>query len=101
MTTSTEVAIIGAGFAGICLAAQLKRKGFEDFVILDVNGVGYVVQCSARTLQKLPRPGEAAALAIETQVCAQTEHRWARWRWAERATTMRREVWRARTCTPI
>ena len=40
----------------------------EDFVILDVNGVGYVVQCSARTLQKLPRPGEASALAIETQV---------------------------------
>jgi Holliday junction DNA helicase RuvA len=50
-----------------------KLKGLidsygEDFVILDVNGVGYVVQCSARTLQKLPRPGEAAALAIETQV---------------------------------
>jgi Holliday junction DNA helicase RuvA len=40
----------------------------EDFVILDVQGVGYVVQCSARTLQALPRPGEAAALAIETQV---------------------------------
>jgi Holliday junction DNA helicase RuvA len=40
----------------------------EDHVILDVHGVGYVVQCSARTLQKLPRAGEAAALAIETQV---------------------------------
>ena len=40
----------------------------EDFVILDVHGVGYVVQCSTRTLQNLPRPGEAAALAIETQV---------------------------------
>ena len=40
----------------------------EDFVILDVNGVGYVVQCSVRTLQNLPRPGEAASLAIETQV---------------------------------
>jgi Holliday junction DNA helicase RuvA len=40
----------------------------EDFVILDVNGVGYVVHCSGRTLQKLPRAGEAAALAIETQV---------------------------------
>jgi holliday junction DNA helicase RuvA len=40
----------------------------EDFVILDVHGVGYVVQCSSRTLQKLPRPGEAAVLAIETQV---------------------------------
>jgi holliday junction DNA helicase RuvA len=40
----------------------------EDFVILDVHGVGYVVQCSSRTLQKLPKAGEAAALSIETQV---------------------------------
>ena len=40
----------------------------EDFVILDVHGVGYVVQCSARTLQGLARKGESAALAIETQV---------------------------------
>ena len=40
----------------------------EDFVILDVHGVGYVVHCSGRTLQTLPRPGEAAALIIETQV---------------------------------
>ncbi len=40
----------------------------EDFVILDVNGVGYVVYCSSRTLQRLPRSGEAAALAIETQM---------------------------------
>lgn len=50
-----------------------KLKGLidsygEDFVILDVNGVGYVVQCSSRTLQKLPGAGEAASLAIETQV---------------------------------
>jgi Holliday junction DNA helicase RuvA len=40
----------------------------EDFVILDVHGVGYVVNCSSRTLQNLPRAGEAATLAIETQV---------------------------------
>ncbi len=40
----------------------------EDFVILDVHGVGYVVSCSTRTLQNLPRAGEAATLAIETQV---------------------------------
>jgi len=33
-----------------------------------VHGVGYVVQCSGRTLQALPRPGEAVALSIETQV---------------------------------
>ena len=40
----------------------------DDFIILDVHGVGYVVQCSSRTLQSLPKVGEAAALAIETQV---------------------------------
>ena len=50
-----------------------KLKGLidsygEDFVILDVSGVGYQVHCSARTLQALPSPGEAAVLSIETYV---------------------------------
>lgn len=40
----------------------------EDHLILDVHGVGYLVHCSARTLQRLPAPGEAATLAIETHV---------------------------------
>ena len=40
----------------------------EDFLILDVNGVGYVVHGSTRTLQSLPQAGAGAALAIETQV---------------------------------
>ncbi len=39
-----------------------------DSVILDVHGVGYLVHCSARTLEALPRPGEAAVLSIETHV---------------------------------
>src|SRR5229473_191634 len=48
-----------------------KLKGLidsygEDFVILDVGGVGYQVHCSSRTLQALPAPGEAAVLSIET-----------------------------------
>ena len=50
-----------------------KLKGIidsygEDTVILDVGGVGYQVHCSARTLQALPSPGEAATLSIETYV---------------------------------
>ncbi|MCJ9706655.1 Holliday junction branch migration protein RuvA, partial [Bradyrhizobium sp. SHOUNA76] len=50
-----------------------KLKGLidsygEDFVILDVGGVGYQVHCSSRTLQHLPSPGEAAVLSIETYV---------------------------------
>lgn len=36
--------------------------------ILDVNGVGYQVFCSARTLRNLPRAGEAVRLHIETHV---------------------------------
>lgn len=40
----------------------------EDSVIVDVNGVGYVVHCSARTLQALPAVGEAVTLSIETHV---------------------------------
>jgi holliday junction DNA helicase RuvA len=40
----------------------------EDFVVIDVNGVGYVVHCSGRTLQALPAPGEPVTLAIETHV---------------------------------
>jgi Holliday junction DNA helicase RuvA len=40
----------------------------EDFIIVDVQGVGYEVYCSARTLQELPRAGEVVTLAIETHV---------------------------------
>ena len=40
----------------------------EDYVILDVHGVGYEVHCSSRTLQALPMAGEAATLSIETLV---------------------------------
>jgi len=50
-----------------------KLKGMvdsygEDYVILDVNGVGYQVHCAARTLQMLPGAGEPAVLSIETYV---------------------------------
>jgi Holliday junction DNA helicase RuvA len=40
----------------------------EDWVIVDVGGVGYQVYCSVRTLQSLPTVGDAATLAIETYV---------------------------------
>jgi holliday junction DNA helicase RuvA len=50
-----------------------KLKGLidsygQDFVIVDVGGVGYLVHCSARTLQALPAQGEAVTLSIETHV---------------------------------
>ena len=49
------------------LRGQLAGRTPDGFV-LDVNGVGYVVHCSARTLQALPAEGEPVALAIETHV---------------------------------
>lgn len=50
-----------------------KLKGIidsygDDWVIVDVGGVGYQVHCSSRTLQALPSPGTAATLSIETYV---------------------------------
>ena len=50
-----------------------KLKGLiesygQDSVIVDVNGVGYEVHCSARTLQELPGVGQPVALSIETHV---------------------------------
>jgi Holliday junction DNA helicase RuvA len=40
----------------------------EDYVIVDVGGVGYMAHCSARTLQALPATGEPVVLSIETHV---------------------------------
>ena len=40
----------------------------DEGLILDVNGVGYVVAASARTLRNLPKLGEAAVLHIDTQM---------------------------------
>lgn len=40
----------------------------EDYIILDVNGVGYQVHCSTRMLGGLPRIGSPAILWIETHV---------------------------------
>ncbi len=51
-----------------------KLKGLvdsygEDFVILDVGGVGYQVHCSARTLQALPVPGEGNPCSVRDEQC--------------------------------
>lgn len=49
-----------------------KLKGLvdtlgDDWAVIDVNGVGYLVFCSGRTLGRLA-VGEAAALEVETHV---------------------------------
>ena len=40
----------------------------EDWAVVDVGGVGYLVFCSARTLARLPDPGSPVALDVETHV---------------------------------
>ena len=40
----------------------------EDSAIVDVGGVGYLVFCSRRTLDSLPRQGNAVKLHVETHV---------------------------------
>lgn len=40
----------------------------EDRIIVDVNGVGYEVFCSSRTLASLPTVGDPVSVSIETHV---------------------------------
>lgn len=52
-----------------------KLKGildtiYEGSIILDVQGVGYLVSCSRKTIAKLPEQGLATTLHIETVVRA-------------------------------
>lgn len=57
----------------------------EDWAVIDVGGVGYLVFCSSRTLSRLPRVGEAVALYIETHVREDHIHLFGFFEEAERA----------------
>ena len=53
------------------MIAHLRGRILEKHpnrIVVDVNGVGYLVHCSARTLQALPAAGQPVTLAIETHV---------------------------------
>jgi Holliday junction DNA helicase RuvA len=49
------------------LRGRLDSTG-EDWAVVDVGGVGYLVFCAARTLASLPAIGEPVELAVETHV---------------------------------
>ncbi len=49
------------------LTGTLDSAG-EDWALIDVGGVGYVVFCSRRTLERLGGRGEPASLLVETHV---------------------------------
>ncbi len=40
----------------------------DDWAVVDVGGVGYLIYCSGRTLRDLPPPGETVRFAVETHV---------------------------------
>ena len=48
------------------LRGTLVETGEHDCLI-DCAGVGYVVACGARTLQRLPAPGDEVTLSVESQ----------------------------------
>src|SRR3954451_18633627 len=58
---------LGRGAMIAKLAGILDTAG-PDSAVIDVGGVGYLVFCSARTIERLPPPGGAARLSIETHV---------------------------------
>jgi holliday junction DNA helicase RuvA len=52
----------------IAMLAGIVDQAAADSVVVDVNGVGYLVFASARTLARVPPRGEAVRLLIETHV---------------------------------
>ena len=49
------------------LRGRVDGRG-DNWVLIDVGGVGYMVEGSARMMENLPADGEAVSLAIETYV---------------------------------
>ncbi len=49
------------------LRGRVDGRG-ENWVLIDVGGVGYMVEGSPRMMEDLPADGEAVSLAIETYV---------------------------------
>ncbi len=49
------------------LTGALDSTG-PDWAIVDVAGVGYLIFCASRTLGRLPQPGQAVSLFVETHV---------------------------------
>ncbi len=52
----------------IAMLAGIVDQAAADSVVVDVNGVGYLVFASSRTLVRVPSRGEAVRLLIETHV---------------------------------
>src|SRR5690606_29512313 len=61
----------GPPHGGFCMIGKLKGlvdSVGEDWALIDCGGVCYEIYCSSRTLQALPRVGEAGVVFVETIV---------------------------------
>ncbi|WP_153539279.1 flavin-containing monooxygenase [Actinomadura macrotermitis] len=87
MRPDHEVLVVGAGFSGLCVGIELRRKGVRDFVIVDaapdVGGVwrhntypGVAVDVPSATYSYSfePNPGWTRAFAPGAEVRAYAEH---------------------------
>jgi cation diffusion facilitator CzcD-associated flavoprotein CzcO len=81
MPERVQIAVIGAGFAGLGMAAQLRRHGIDDFVVLEraaeVGGVWREntypgAQCDIRSdlysFSFAPNPGWTAAYSPQPEI---------------------------------
>ncbi|MBF0334868.1 MAG: Holliday junction branch migration protein RuvA [Alphaproteobacteria bacterium] len=66
------------------LRGLLDSQG-DDWAVIDVGGVGYMVFCSGRTLSRLPAIGLAVTLVVETHVREDHIHLYGFFDAAERA----------------
>ncbi len=65
--TPTHCAVVGPAAMIAKLAGTVDSVG-PDGAVIDVGGVGYLAFCSTRTIGRLPPPGGAVRLLIETHV---------------------------------
>ncbi len=52
----------------IAWLSGVLRSSDNDHVVVDVGGIGYLVFCSGRTMNAMPRLGDPVTLEIETHV---------------------------------
>lgn len=87
MTPDHEVVIVGAGFSGLGMAIELKRHGFDDFVIIDkrsdVGGVWLVnrypgiavdIPSASYSFSYEPNPGWSRVFAPGDELKAYADH---------------------------
>jgi cation diffusion facilitator CzcD-associated flavoprotein CzcO len=87
MHVETEIAIVGTGFAGICMAIRLQQAGIHDFVILEKGaevggtwrdnvypGAACDVQSHLYSFSFAPNPDWSHKFAPQEEILAYLKH---------------------------